>query len=102
MRVNRNFLLIEISLYQLYMCKRILRSCWAFTAVAALEGQYFRKYGRSIVLSDQNLVDCSMAFGNQGCQGGLDVYAFNYVIANNGISTSNSYPVKYFYIHIQI
>ena len=66
--------------------------------MATLEGQYFRKYGRSIVLSEQNLVDCSMGFDNQGCNGGLDVYAFNYVIANNGISTSNSYPV----IHLQI
>ena len=81
------------------MCVNILhRACWAFTAVATLEGQYFRKYGRSIVLSEQNLVDCSMGFGNQGCNGGLDVYAFNYVIANNGISTSNSYPV----IHLHL
>jgi len=68
-------------------------SCWAFSAVAALEGAYFKKNRKSIVLSEQNLVDCAgPAYGNYGCNGGWPFAAFNYVINNRGISTSASYP----------
>jgi cathepsin L len=67
-------------------------SCWAFSAVAALEGAYYKKNGKSIILSEQNLVDCSSAYGNYGCNGGMPGNAFNYVIGNKGIDTSSSYP----------
>ena len=69
-------------------------SCWAFSAVSALEGAFFKKNGISIVLSEQNLVDCSGPYGNAGCNGGWPFRAFNYVIGNGGISTSASYPVS--------
>jgi C1A family cysteine protease len=66
--------------------------CWAFSAVAALEGQHFKKTGVLTPLSEQNLIDCSQE--NEGCNGGVMDYAFEYIISNKGINTEASYPYK--------
>jgi len=52
-------------------------SCWAFSAVAAMEGRNKIKTGGKLYkLSEQQLVDC--AGSGMGCGGGEMTLAFDY------------------------
>ena len=53
-------------------------SGWAFSAVAAMEGAHAlgTLFYKMVPLSEQNLIDCSRAQGNNGCQMGTADNAF--------------------------
>jgi len=41
--------------------------------------------------SEQQLVDCSGSYGNQGCDGGLEIQGYEYTQAK-GVELESSYP----------
>ncbi len=63
-------------------------SCWAFSAVASLEGQYALKHKNLTSFSEQNLVDCVQnvqvngGLCCDGCEGGLMDAAFEYLASS--------------------
>ena len=66
-------------------------SCWAFSTTGAMEAAYFKKNGKQLAFSEQQLVSCDTDYGDQGCNGGLMDQAFQY-ISDNGLCTENDYP----------
>ncbi|KAL4575226.1 hypothetical protein LXL04_022068 [Taraxacum kok-saghyz] len=68
-------------------------ACWSFSATGAMEGINQITTGSFISLSEQELVDCDRSFNN-GCEGGLMDYAYEFVIKNKGIDTEQDYPYK--------
>lgn len=59
--------------------------------MASVEGMNKIVTGELIVLSEQELIDCDSLY-NQGCNGGLMDYAYEFIINNGGIDTKKDYP----------
>ena len=65
-------------------------SCWAFAAIATVEGRWsVKRGGQAIQLSEQQLVDCSAQ--NDGCNGGLPSKALSF-FKSYGAQDRSEYP----------
>lgn len=62
-------------------------SCWAFSATGVAESWALMS-GKTVSLSEQQLVDCSRPYGNQGCNGGWPSSALKY-IKDHGIASES-------------
>jgi len=74
-------------------------SCYAFSAVGALEGAHFLATGKLERLSEQQVVDCDSECDpsyydvcDSGCMGGLMNNVFNYVRKAGGLVSESEYP----------
>lgn len=67
-------------------------SCWAFSAVGAMEGANFLKNQLLVSLSEQELIDCMPALsGCDGCNGGYMTPVFDFAKLS-AMNTELSYP----------
>lgn len=58
-----------------------------------MEGINYIKTNKLVSLSEQELVDCDTE-QNQGCNGGLMEYAFEFIKNKGGIATESNYPYQ--------
>jgi cathepsin L len=56
-------------------------SCYAFVAIADIETSYLLA-SKNVRLSEQQLIDCSSSYGNNGCLNGFYGFAFEYAKKN--------------------
>ena len=67
-------------------------SCWAFSTTGSLEGAHWVATGDLLDFSEQQLVDCAYeTYGNEGCNGGLQQYAYAYYEAGFNAEAESVY-----------
>jgi len=70
-------------------------SCWSFSTTGSLEGAHQIATGELLSFSEQQLVDCAyLKYGNYGCNGGLQSYAYNYYEAGHKAELEEVYPYR--------
>lgn len=69
-------------------------SCYAFSALNAIESQLILNKNQSYELSTQELIDCGMTHGTLHCLGGVTEGVFSYINFNEGISEEKNYPYE--------
>jgi len=68
-------------------------SCYAFSAIGALESALAIKGKPLTEYSEQEIVDCSSSYGNGGCNGGLMSKSYNY-IRDKAVALGKDYLYK--------
>lgn len=67
-------------------------SCYAFSVATSIEAQIFRRTGKLVQLSPQQIVDCSVDAGNSGCSGGSLRTTLRYLQSTRGLMRNVDYP----------
>lgn len=67
-------------------------SCYAFSIALSIEGQVFKRTGKLLSLSEQQIVDCSIVLGNHGCAGGSLRNTLRYLSSTRGLMREEDYP----------
>lgn len=67
-------------------------SCYAFSIAHCIQAQVFKRTGRIVPLSEQQIVDCSIKTGNHGCAGGSLRTTLKYVQKSGGLMREQDYP----------
>ncbi|CAM9351885.1 unnamed protein product, partial [Choristocarpus tenellus] len=65
-------------------------SCWAFSAIGAMEGAYYLQTQQLVKFSEEQLVDCDRE--EKGCLGGDMAQAFDWIKDNGGVCDEDDYP----------
>jgi len=67
-------------------------SCWAFSSIEAIESAYVIAGNAQVIMSEQELVDCTKSlFGNHGCSGGWYYNSYKW-LKNNETMLESDYP----------
>ena len=69
-------------------------SCWAFAVVGAVEGAYATAGNKLTSLSEQQIVSCDTKGGNDGCNGGEQITAMDWLAKQAGLCSEADYPYK--------
>ena len=76
-------------------------SCWAFSAVGAMEAAWFMATGERVSLSEQEIIDCTWGTAgrghdsaNAGCDGGDSWTAVSYAVSVGGLAALRDYQYK--------
>ena len=67
------------------------QGCYVFSAIAALESAVLIRHSAELTLSEQEIIDCSHEYQNNGCVGGQPSYVYDYII-NKGVNLESNYP----------
>lgn len=69
-------------------------SCWAFATVVAVEGAKFIANGTLSSYSEQQIVSCDInnGDGNDGCNGGEQIVAMDWLAKQPGLCSEADYP----------
>lgn len=69
----------------------ICGSCWSFGAMGTIEGRVAVVTGKLPLLAEQEIIDCSWFYGNNGCDGGDDFQGYEWLMQQGGAATAASY-----------